>query len=322
MNTRALLLAGLVWAGLAAAAEVDIELKSSATVLRGEVRLGEIASVACKDPALAESARAIPLGAAPWPGNARLIGRDHVAACFERAGHDPAGLRWRGPVACTVLVRAARVTGDEIVRAGRDYLLSLPAFQRDDVRVECEQTPREHVFAAGEKPLTIEPSCASADKPWGRLRVFVKIGSDGRTLATVPVTYLVSSRQKAIIAARPIARGELLDLACIETREMLLGPQSDGDAWLTKPDDVAGKKALRAVAAGMPLTAAMLATPFAVRRGEDVSVALRSSHMEVLTKGVVQRDAFVGDLVPVKVFATGKELTCKVTSSGVVELPL
>lgn len=318
-----LILPGLLIASFAAlAAEIDIDVKSAAVVLRGDIRIEQIATVTCKEAGLAECLGSLGIGSAPAPGNARLVGRDQIAAALERAGHEATRLRWRGAAACSVVVKAARFSGEDIARAGRDYLTALPQFQRDDVRVECEQTPRDYVFAAGQNPPALQVSAAGVDRPWGRLRVFVKVSSDDRVLATVPVTFLVTSRQKILVAARAIVRGELVDAAAITTREMLLGPQSDADGWLTREEDAIGKKAVRAIAAGMPVTASTVVQPFAVRRGDDVSVALRSSHMEVLAKGVVQRDAFLGDAVPVKVLNTGKELMCKVTATGTVELPL
>jgi flagella basal body P-ring formation protein FlgA len=44
--------------------------------------------------------------------------------------------------------------------------------------------------------------------------------------------------------------------------------------------------------------------------------------MEVVTKGVAEKDGYVGDLIPVKVFVSGKDLTCKIVANGMVELPL
>jgi flagella basal body P-ring formation protein FlgA len=44
--------------------------------------------------------------------------------------------------------------------------------------------------------------------------------------------------------------------------------------------------------------------------------------MEVITKAVAEKDGYVGDLIPVKVFVSGKDLTCKVVGNGMVELPL
>ena len=79
---------------------------------------------------------------------------------------------------------------------------------------------------------------------------------------------------------------------------------------------------MRSIPAGTALTASMVAEPLAIRRGEDVTLSLKSDHMEVVTKGVAQKDGYVGDLIPVKVFVSGKDLTCKVVANGTVELPL
>jgi flagella basal body P-ring formation protein FlgA len=66
----------------------------------------------------------------------------------------------------------------------------------------------------------------------------------------------------------------------------------------------------------------MVAEPLAVRQGEDVALSLKSSHLEVATRGIAQKDGYIGEMIPVKVFVSGKRLNCKVVGTGTVEVPL
>lgn len=311
----------LAWAA-GAGAQVQIELRNAVTLPAGEIRLASVAGVASGDAALTERAGAVSLGVTPWPGNARVITRDQVVMHLVRAGVDITQLRWQGPETCAVAVQTTRVTGEQIVQAAREYLSSLPALKRDDVKMAVDQTPRDQLLAGNDKFVTLSAMVASMDRPWGKVRVLVRISLDDKVIATVPVMFQITCRQKVLFLTQSVNKGDAIDPSKLEVREVIVGAANESDQYLENFADVAGKKAARPLASGLPLTGAMVTEPHAIRRGENVSIVLRSDHMEVLTKGVAQRDGFVGDVVPIKVVLSGKDVTCKVLASGAVELPL
>jgi len=302
-------------------AGVTVTLRSAAVLPKGEIRLGQVASVAADDAALAERLASVNLGATPWPGNVRRVTRRQIAMYLSRAGLDLAAVRWAGAENCTVQVRAHRITGEEIVRVARDYVASLPTLKAG-AQIEVERMPRDILIASGGEPPRLAASAASADRPWGRLRVYVKVYSGGHVEATVPVMFLVSVVRKVLVAARPLRQGEVIQRSHIEQREVLLGPMSAPENYLEEPASALGHRAARAVAPGTPLTASMIVSPYAARKGESVSIHLRSEHIEIVTKGLAQRDGYVGDVIPVTVELSGRKLSCKVIADGMVELPL
>ena len=72
----------------------------------------------------------------------------------------------------------------------------------------------------------------------------------------------------------------------------------------------------------MPLTLAMLVEPLAARRGDNVSIYLRSETLEVVTKGIAQGDGRVGETIGVKIAGTGKSVSGKLTGPGALELTM
>jgi flagella basal body P-ring formation protein FlgA len=307
--------------GVGADSGVVLTMKSSALLSKGDIPLGEVASVSTSDPALRERLSAINLGATPWPGNVRSVTREQVAMYLSRAGLDPSTVRWAGAETCVVQVRAHRVTGEEIVQAARDYLASLPGL-REGAQIEVERTPRDILLPSSERPLRMAASAASVDRPWGRLRVYVKVFDGDNVEATVPVMFLVTVPRKIVVAARPLRQGDVIEPSHVEQRDALLGPESGPENYIEDPASVIGQRAARAVAAGTPITASMIVAPYAAHKGESVSIRLRSEHLEIVTKGLAQRDAYVGDTIPVVVETTGRKLPCRVVAAGMVELPL
>jgi flagella basal body P-ring formation protein FlgA len=301
---------------------VQIELKEAAVVQSGEIRLRQVANVS-GDVTLAVDIGDVSLGVAPWPGNARSVTKEQIVMQLTGAGFDVARFQWSGAAACLVTLLTTKVSGEQIVQAGRDYLASLPMLKRDDARIEVEQMPRDCVVAASAEKVSLSAFAASADRPWGRLRIFVKIRADDQVLATIPLMFMVSTNQKVLVTTRSLNRGEVIEKDHLDTREIVLGPASVPETYLeASPESAVGKVAVRAIPAGTALTTSMIAEPLAIRRGDNVTLSVKSDHMEVVTKAVAQKDGYVGDLISVKVFVSGKDLTCKIIGNGVVELPL
>jgi len=317
------LLAAVTLAGLCgvADAEIRIELKSAARLSSGEIRLGQVAAVSAPDPALAESVAAISLGSTPWPGSVRAVSRNHIAMRLSRGAINPAEIDWQGARACAVTVRAVRITGEEIVKVAHDYLRTIPVFQKDGVEIAVESVPRPKQIAADARPVLV-PSAPSVVRSWGRIKVYVRVMAGNRLLAIIPVTFKVTCPQRVFFAARPIRRGQTIAPSDVQPREIVLGPTSGELAYAVERNDVIGKKAVRSVSVGTPLTVSMVADPLAARRGEGVSVYVRSQHIEVSTRGIAQSDAHVGDMLEIMIAGTGKVVSGKVIGPGAVELPL
>jgi flagella basal body P-ring formation protein FlgA len=316
-----LILASLLSGACVFAAQVRVELKGAAVVSPGEITLGDVASIEADEPDVMTMAAGISLGVTPLPGNARVVTRENAVMYLARAGITPADISWRGDKACTVTVASRRVTGAQLVETARQYLMSHPRLQQPGVLVEVLQTPRDQLLAGDIAPELIA-SPASVGQPWGQLRVYVRVLSGGRVTSTVPVLFRITSNQKVLYAVRQIPRGETITQSDLEAREIVIGATGEGENYFVDPALVVGKKAVRTVAAGTPISDSIITEPFAIRRGEYVSIFVRTEHMEVIAKGVAQRDARVGEIVPIKVALSGKDLVCRVSGTGEVEMAL
>ena len=59
-----------------------------------------------------------------------------------------------------------------------------------------------------------------------------------------------------------------------------------------------------------------------MRKGQQISIQINSKTLKISATGECLEDGYVGDLIKVKVSLSGKELACKVTGVGKVEIPL
>lgn len=320
--TTLLLLTVAALCAQGAAPSVRIRLHNEAVLPEGHIAIGQIADVEGETTTEVKQVAGINVGATPWPGNARRVTREHVAMHLARTGFDPNAVEWNGPQSCLVTVETARIEPDELVRAGREYLTSLPVFADENVQIEVRNMPRAQLVAGTKEEVTLVPSSASPGQPWGQLRVHVAVQSNDRVLATVPVIFLVSCRRNAVFTQRPVSRGDVFRAEDLEVREILLGPESAPEPYLTDASQAVGQQAARAVAANTAVSRSMLLKPLVVRKGEAVSIRLRSKYIEIVAKGVALQDGVIGDVVPVEVESSGKKLPCRAKAVGIVEMAL
>ena len=305
----------------AATAEIRLEMKRSARIPSGEIHLDQVATVLAEDASLAESIAGARLGTTPLPGSNRVITRGHILMQLGRRGIGPNEIAWEGARACRVSVRSVTLAREDIVKAARDYLRTIPMLEKEGVTIELATPPRSRQVAADEPPVLVASS-SSVVRPWGRIRVNVKVVAGDRVLANIPVMFKATCRENVVFAVRPLQRGRPIRASDVEVREVMLGARSGQLSYATRLDQVVGKQAMRSVSPGVPVTVSMVVEPLAARKGQGIAIYLRSEHVEVVTKGTAQCDGRIGDVIAVAVGVTGKLISAKLVAPGTVELPL
>ena len=112
------------------------------------------------------------------------------------------------------------------------------------------------------------------------------------------------------VLARNVGRGEVLTAADFQLEERAAAP-----ATLPRPDEILGKETLRPLVAGTVVQARDVAAPRLVKRGEPVTLRIRSAGLLISTPGRALADGRRGDTV--RVLAT----STKRTLEGQVEGP-
>ena len=312
----------LLAATLPAAAAVRIALRPRATLDVGRITVGHIAEVAGDDTTLAAEIGGLRIGATPWPGNARRVTRSDIAMVLARKDISPRRITWAGAEACTVSVRVTRVRGEEIAAAARACLRRLPALREQGVTIALRQTPRDRLLpATGEEP-TLDCTVDEINRPWGKVRVFVRLRSGERVQATVPVHFQITCSRQVVVASRAVARGAIIGAEDLDMRSVILGAGQGADSYHFDAGQVIGKKAARPLLAGVPVGRSAVAEPYAVHKGEMVSIVLSSDYLRITAKGVAQSDARVGEAVPIEVLISGRRLMCRTVGVGEVALSL
>ncbi len=126
----------------------------------------------------------------------------------------------------------------------------------------------------------------------------------------------VAATVEASVLARPVEKGELLSVADFTTNA-LSATQARG---ALSPANAAGMEALRRLGAGMPVRTHDLIRPQLFRRGEPVTIVIRSGGLAITAQGRALSGGASGDLVRVVNAATSRTLEGTVEKAGHVRI--
>lgn len=124
----------------------------------------------------------------------------------------------------------------------------------------------------------------------------------------------------ALVAARPLARGERLSKGLLSVKRVQLNASRRG--VLTDEASVAGMMVRRPVNAGTLLTPDLLEAPNAIERGDHVMITARSGSFSVTSRGKALANAGVGEQVLVENLQSSRTVKARAVGPGRVEIPM
>ncbi|HEY8498180.1 MAG TPA: flagella basal body P-ring formation protein FlgA [Limnochordales bacterium] len=135
----------------AAAGRVALELQARAETAGPVIRLGEVAAFAGGDGELWERLQGLEVGAAPLPGQSRLLTLGAVVQRLRQARVPPDAVQWVGSARSTVVTaRGVPLEAGPIEAALREYLAGAAAAMPDEaVRVARVEVPADVMLPPG-----------------------------------------------------------------------------------------------------------------------------------------------------------------------------
>jgi len=323
----------LAFAGAHARAStpVTIELRPSVQVKHHQVRLGDIAYLTTRDLPTLRRLMALPLGAAPRPGEPVLLEREILERwLLSRGGLTVPGdsdgnssLRWTGATETSIEIATQELAGEVVMQAAQSALTQWLA-QRS-VRSEVQASPiRDLTLPAGAPVLHVRPM-PSGGQPQRRMLVWVDVWVGEHFVRTLAVRFEVNAWAPVTVATDRLDSGATIDAVTLhgatESRELDLTALRPGTrvraAQAEEPADQRLRQPLRR---GDVLTDAHLEATPAVTRGNWARLLARSGEVTVESRVEVLQDGRTGQFVRVKVPGGSGEVLARVTGRGQVEV--
>lgn len=184
------------------------------------------------------------------------------------------------------------------------------------IRFKSVKQIKPFVLPAGTATCEIIPAIP---KIIGSRRFTMIFRVDGQIRANFALHTELEALAPVAVAAIDLPRGVLIapgDVRLVEKDlSNLREPYLDAKSLV-------GKKVRRALRAGTVLQKALLETPPVVRRGDSVTMTVRSGAMILTARGAARDNGVIGDTIRVRNNDSQKDVLCRVAGPGAVEVEI
>ncbi|MGH9308265.1 MAG: flagellar basal body P-ring formation chaperone FlgA [Vicinamibacterales bacterium] len=178
-----------------------------------------------------------------------------------------------------------------------------------DARVEVTRLQSAVSTAAA---VTASPAPGARTGAPARFTLF----DAGKRIGTASATVRVTATH--VRARQALARNQHITAADVEEVDAELVDQPM--RRLPALSDAIGARLRRNVAAGEPITAAVIEVPALVKSGDAVRVVVRVGAVEAEGRGVASGSGYIGDIVTVVNSGSRRPLKARITGPGQVEI--
>ena len=301
--------------GLSADA-AEVKLKRQGYAEGPLVLLADVADIESDDPQEKAALARLRLFPAPGQGHWRTVARQKIRELLELYSVDMAKCRLTGPRLVKITARDAsrrqvRRSDDsagDVARSVQNRLkLAIGQYLQAHVDNDAAWNVavglnRRQAYALSDP--TTKLTVSGGRQPWvGRQRFRISI--DGNpTFVPLLVEANVTLPTMVVVATRKLARDQTIRAADIQLHAAR--PNGPIGEVFNRVEDVIGWQTVRSISAGAPIGASQVRRPILVRRGDPVSVHVRSGSVMVHTIGAALDDGSLGDLIAVKPQPDGK----------------
>jgi flagella basal body P-ring formation protein FlgA len=320
----------------AAASAAEIELRSRCECAGPLVRLGDVAVVAAGDAEEASLLADLELFPVPPVGERRFATLREIQDTLAQTGCDLGSIKFTGAsrveiaqagraeeqpraaAAGSVVSWARRRVEQAVLDFLRNKIPNAPRGGRpptDPWEVSFELTD-EQILAIG--TAVRDPAVRAVERGARGTAAFVLAvpSADGPIDVNVPVA--VAIRPFVVAAARPLARGTILEPDDLEMQPA--AHDADDAKTFAATADVLGAELTRAVAPGQRLVDTDIRRPVVVRRGETILVESRSQGVRVRMEARAGDDGSTGDTIPVESTLNRQRFYVRITGPQSAEI--
>ncbi|UQG60931.1 flagellar basal body P-ring formation protein FlgA [Marinobacter sp. M3C] len=171
-------------------------------------------------------------------------------------------------------------------------------------------------LAACSGPLSVHFS----GDPWKSGQPSMLIECSGERPWRMYLGATVDIRGLALVASRPLARGERLRADMLSQQTVVVNASRRGT--IAEAQLIIGMEVRRSINSGSLITPDLLSAPDAVERGDHVMITASSGSFTVRSRGKALANAAIGEQVLVENLQSSRTIKGRVTAPGQVLIPM
>lgn len=298
----------------------QITFRDAVTVSEASVTLADLADInnGSKTPELAKALAGQTVASSPEPGQKTSIdSRSIIHKLSQNMSVPEDTIQWSGAPTITVSRKGVTITASIIQNIIDDFLKE---HSSDMPGIRCSFTPADpplpFIVSSGELRWEVIPSNPNII---GSTR-FSLIGRiDNQVVKNFSVRGTLEAMAPVAVSATNIRRDEIIGEAQIrmESRDI-----STLRTPCLQKDQVVNKKLLRSLKAGDVIELSSVEFPPLVKKGAVVKILVQKNGLELTATGIAKTDGKEGEIIKVKNISSEKEIFCRVSAPGLVEVQI
>lgn len=305
----AMLMLGLLLIPLSAMAQqeklnvVEVRILPQSEVQGERISLGEVAELDGFDLDVVKRLARVSLGNSPRPGEKTRLNAAHVRSNLYRA-IPPERIHLVMPKTVWVTRSGQTIRGEEIAAMVRNKALALSQSHASGMQQTMIGKIKDAVLPMGSVEWEINPIGRYLSAGGSRMfRVAAKV--NGKETWRTIVRMKQEITRQIVVALREIHRDKMIgaDDVRLETHNVSGKKQ---ERYVTRLEDVVGKRSRRAIGRGEWMHSRMVLTPSAVKEGGRVTIVYRTPRIFFEMPGVAMVKGNTGEFIPVRNLQSGK----------------
>ncbi|MCG3110450.1 MAG: flagellar basal body P-ring formation chaperone FlgA [Candidatus Manganitrophus sp. SB1] len=205
---------------------------------------------------------------------------------------------------------------EKISTAIRAYVAERLTSNESDIRVRLLRPPDgSFVMEDG-----LEVKEGSRGGLLGRVVFLISSRPNGKPAAHQWVTANVEMIRSIVVSIRPLRRAQVIGPDDVEIRSVAV--TRAGESYLFDPDALIGKRVIRSVGAGLPISVEMVETAPVIRSGDRVTMIVESGGLRIATMGRAKEEGFLGRQMAVVNLDSQKTVYGEVIDAATVKITL
>ncbi|MCH2106015.1 MAG: flagellar basal body P-ring formation chaperone FlgA [Planctomycetes bacterium] len=286
---------------------VSVDLPTEAEATGTMITLGEIAEVTGDDPSALAAINAVELGYMPAPGYSRTLQRWKIERAVSLAAPG-VEVNWAGEKACRVYPAVEMISATALYETARVAVAGL--FEGEEVTIKASGTISDVSVPRGAVRAALRADLTHDKRRPGNWSVPVRVLVDGTPYHTAWIGLEVELYQELPVLLESAPKGTKLSAAMFAVRRVRVEDTNSQPLALSLLSDAV---AVRAIPAGHVVTERDVDRPLAVNANAPVWIEVVNGHIRASVLGNALQSGRIGDLVTVRIEATGKEIQATVT---------
>ncbi len=306
----------LIFGLVRSADALEITFNPDSSVDDSVIRLGDVAGFD-EDTEMTRALATLVVDQAPAPGEKSSLNSLSIKDYLVSSQSLPEDIRWKGSPTVTVSRRGIDIGSERILGIIAEYIKKNKSnLPEAEIRFIPSALPLPFSVPVGNLTYEVIPSNPHI---LGSSRFSIIFRVDDKVVKNMSVRGDIEALAHVIVSADSLPRGTIIKPEQLTTTVMDIS--SIDNPGLDQADFV-GKKLMRSLRAGAPISLSMVEALPIVQRGEKVKIFINSGPMHLTATGLAYSDGVKGQMIRVQNINSHKMIYCRVAAPGLVEVIL